>query len=91
MMAPKVQPLHAVVKNGRLELDEPTPLPEGQVFELVAIDKPIDKPIDDATDELDDEERARLHASIDRGLADREAGRTVPASEVIEMLQTRSR
>ena len=78
----KAEPLHAVVKNGRLELDEPTPLPEGQVFELV----PVEKPIDDATDDLDDEERARLHASIDRGLADIQAGRVTDIDDVLNEL-----
>jgi hypothetical protein len=80
-------PLRAVVKNGRLVLDEPTDLLEGEVVELV----PADAPLDDATDHLDDEERARLHAAIDRGLADIEAGRTVPAEAVIEMLRARGR
>ena len=80
-------PLRAVVKNGRLVLDEPTDLPEGEVVELV----PADAYLDDATDDLDDEERARLHAAIDRGLADIEAGRTVPAEDVIEMLRARGR
>ena len=83
-----MQPLKATVRNGKLVVDEtPTDLPEGTEVELVLVEKPID----DATDDLDEEERARLHASIDRGLADMEAGRTVPASEVIEMLRARSR
>jgi hypothetical protein len=33
-------PLEARVKNGRLVLDEPTDLPEGDVVELVPRDEP---------------------------------------------------
>ena len=51
--------------------------------------------VDDALaaggDMLDDEERARLHASIERGLADVQAGRTVEASVVLERLRSRAR
>lgn len=49
-----VQPLRAHVKNGRLVLDEPTDLPEGEVVELVPLD----------ADQMDDEERAALDASL---------------------------
>ncbi len=83
----KAEPLRAVVKNGRLILDEPTDLPEGEVVNLV----PVEVPLDDGTDDLDDEERARLHAALDRGLADIEAGRTVPAEQVLEKLRARGR
>jgi hypothetical protein len=34
-----MQPLHALVKNGRLTLDEPTTLPEGQVVALLPFDE----------------------------------------------------
>jgi hypothetical protein len=83
----KSNPLQAVVRNGRLVLDEPTDLPEGEVVELV----PVHAHLNDETDELDDEERARLHAAIDRGLADIQAGRTVDARGVIEKLRARGR
>lgn len=63
----------ARVHNGRLVLNEPTTLPEGTELELAPAD---------AGDELDDAERARLHASLERGLADAKAGRTIPASEL---------
>jgi len=33
-----MQPLKAHVKNGRLVLDEPTDLPEGEEIELVPLD-----------------------------------------------------
>jgi hypothetical protein len=34
-----MQPLRAHVQNGRLLLDEPTSLPEGEVVELVPLDE----------------------------------------------------
>ena len=73
----KAEPLHAVVKNGRLVLDEPTDLPEGTELELI---------VADGGDDLDDEERARMHASIGRGLADIEAGRVTDIDEVLSEL-----
>jgi hypothetical protein len=34
-----MQPLHAIVKNGRLVLDEPTDLPDGQVVLLLPLEE----------------------------------------------------
>ena len=34
-----MQPLHAVVKNGRLTLDTPSDLPEGQVVVLLPLEE----------------------------------------------------
>ena len=65
MQARKVQ-----VKNGRLVLDEPTDLPEGAEVEILLIDY-----------ELTAEERAELHASLDRALEDSDAGRGINAWE----------
>jgi hypothetical protein len=81
-----MQPLKAHVHNGRLVLDEPTDLPEGEVIELV----PVDDVLAGGGDYLDDEERERLHKSIDRGLADVKAGRTVDARVVIDRLRARA-
>ena len=67
----------ARVQNGRLVLDEPTPLPEGSVGELKVIDG----------DNLDDEERGRLHASIEEGLEDADAGRVISADESLRDLR----
>jgi hypothetical protein len=72
--------MKAVVKNGRLVLDEPTKLPEGTVLFLS---------VGDGTDDLDDEERARLHACLERGIAQMRKGRTVPAEAVLEKLRRR--
>jgi hypothetical protein len=81
-----MQPLKAHVRKGRLVLDEPTDLPEGEVVELV----PVDDVLASGGDYLDDEERERLHASIERGLEDVKAGRTVDARQVIERLRARA-
>ncbi len=81
--------MHAVkahVKNGRLMVDEPTDLPEGEVIELV----PLDEVLANGGDYLDDEERAALHESIREGLEDMKAGRTHDANEVIDELRHRS-
>ena len=73
-----MQPLKAIVRNGKLVVDEtPTDLPEGTELELVVADQ---------GDDLDDEERARLHASIDRGLADIKAGRVTDIDDVLNEL-----
>ncbi len=81
-----MQPLKAHVKNGRLLLDEPTELPEGEVIELV----PLDDVLANGGDYLDDEDRERLHQSIERGLEDVKAGRTVDARQAIEALRARA-
>lgn len=75
----------AQVRNGRLVLDEPTDLPEGEVVELAPVD-PFAY-LDD-TDELDDEERAALRASLRRGIEEMLAGRLHDADDVIrEMME----
>jgi hypothetical protein len=61
------------VRNGRLVLDEPTDLPDGAEVEILVID-----------DELTAEERAELHASLDRALEDSDAGRGMDAWEYLE-------
>jgi hypothetical protein len=58
----------AVVHGGRIVIDELTDLPEGAV---------VDVTIDD--DGLDAEERAALHAALDRALDDAEANRSTDA------------
>ncbi|HEX7840636.1 MAG TPA: hypothetical protein VF469_24325 [Kofleriaceae bacterium] len=73
MYAVKVQ-----VKNGRLVFDEPTDLPDGAEVEVVVID-----------DELSLDERAALHASLDRALDDSEAGRGMDAAEYLRQYRTR--
>lgn len=74
--------LTAKVRNGRLVLDEPTDLPEGAEVPLQLVDP----------DDLTDEERAELHASLERGLADLDSGRVVDHARIKEVLRaTRAR
>jgi hypothetical protein len=64
-----VEPLKAKVRNGRIILDEPADLPEGEV-DLV----PLDEVFARGGDFLDKEERAALHRSVDQGIEDFERG-----------------
>jgi hypothetical protein len=61
------RPLIARVKNGRLVLDEPTDLPEGEELYLVPMD-------DDIDDLLDDEESQALHRELEASVAEEDAG-----------------
>jgi hypothetical protein len=78
--------LKAQVRGGRLVLDEPTDLAEGEEVELV----PLDEVLASGGDYLDDEERERLHRAIDRGLEDGRAGRTTDARQVMANLRKRA-
>lgn len=73
-----MQALKVLVKNGRLVVDEPTDLPDGAEVEIVVID-----------DKLTTEERAELHASLDRALDDSEAGEGMDATEYLEQYRVR--
>jgi hypothetical protein len=73
-----MQALKAVVKNGRLVLDEPSKLPEGTEVELLSID-----------DAIDPDERARLLQSIEEGYADIERGEHVDAFEFVARLRAK--
>jgi predicted DNA-binding antitoxin AbrB/MazE fold protein len=73
-----MQALKVEVKNGRLKLDEPTDLPDGAEVEIVVID-----------DQLTTEERAELHASLDRALDDSEAGRSMDAGDFLKQHRER--
>lgn len=75
--------LKAHVKNGRLVLDEPTDLPEGEVVELV----PVDEVLASGGDYLDDEERERLHGSIREGIEQMKAGQLIDADEALAQLR----
>ena len=70
--------LKARVKDGRLVLDEPTDLPEGTEVTLTVAD-----------DDLDDGERARLHAALERSIAQANQGKLVDANVVIARLLAR--
>jgi hypothetical protein len=73
-MLRRLQALKAVVKNGRLVLDAPTDLPEGEEVELAVVQ-----------DDDDPELLAELEASAE----DERAGRLVDMKDVIARLGTR--
>jgi hypothetical protein len=73
-----MQALRVQAKNGRLMLDAPTDLPDGAEVDVVVID-----------DDLSADERAELHASLDRALDDSEAGRGVDAAEYLRRYRAR--
>jgi hypothetical protein len=75
--------LKAHVKNGRLVLDEPTDLPEGDVVELV----PVDEVLASGGDYLDDQDRERLHESIREGIEQMKAGQLIDADEALAELR----
>ena len=78
-----MQPLKAHVLKGRLVLDEPTNLPEGEEVELV----PLDEVLARGGDYLDDEERAALHRELEASIAEAEAGQVVDFDEVLAELR----
>lgn len=73
-------PLKACVKNGRLVLDVPTDLPEGEEVELT---------LHDPGDELDDAQRAELHRELRASLAEANAGELIDGDEVIAEIRAR--
>jgi hypothetical protein len=72
-----MQPLKARVHNGRLVLDEPTDLPEGEVVYLQAVD----------VDEMSDEEREALHESIRESIEQMNRGQLIDADEALARLR----
>ena len=74
-----MQAMKARVKNGRLVLDEPTDLPEGEEVDLV----PLDDVLANGGDHLDDEERKRLHESLREGIRQMKAGETIDGDEAM--------
>lgn len=71
------QPLKAHVRNGRLVLDEPTDLPEGEVVELVPV----------VDDDLDDDDRAALHESLAESIEQMERGELIDGEEALAQLR----
>jgi hypothetical protein len=77
--------LTARVQNGRLVLDEPTDLPEGEVVELEIVS-------DDWANEdsWSPAARKRLETALSRGSADVASGRTADARAFLSKLPERS-
>lgn len=73
-----MQPLKAHVKKGRLVLDEPTDLPEGEVVYLHPLEAEVGQ-----DDGLDDEERAALMKALDNGIVAARNGEHIDADEFI--------
>jgi hypothetical protein len=78
-----MQSMKARVHNGRLVLDEPTELPEGDVVELVRVDEVF---ADDG-DDLDDDQRERLHEALRESFEQMKAGQTIDAAEALAELR----
>jgi hypothetical protein len=66
-----MQPLKAIVKNGRIVVDEPTDLPEGEVVYL----QPVE------ADDMSDEERQASHESIRESIDQMNRGQLIDADE----------
>ena len=71
--------LKAHVKNGQLVLDEPAELPEGMKVRVQLYNP--------EGDDLNDEDRAALHRSLERGIAQADAGQLIDADEVLTELE----
>lgn len=75
--------LKAHVHHGRLVLDEPTDLRDGEVVELVALEDVLAN----GGDHLDAEERARLHEALRESIAQMKSGDTVDAADALAQLR----
>jgi hypothetical protein len=79
-----MQPLKARVHHGRLVLDEPTDLPEGEVVYLHPVE-----PAAGREDGFTDEERDRLSKALDEGMAAHRRGEHTDAEEFVNELLAR--
>ncbi len=75
-------PLKAHVKDGRLVLDEPTDLPEGEVVYLHPVEAQVE------ADGFDEQERAALRAALEEGIAAAKRGEHVDVGDFIAELLT---
>jgi hypothetical protein len=72
-----MQVLKAHVQSGRITLDEPTDLPDGDIYLVPA----------DALDDLDEEERAALHETLAESVEQMKAGKLIDADEALAKLR----
>jgi len=77
--------LKAVVRQGRVVVDERVDYPEGTELDLEVIESDDDFDEDD----LDEEDQAALSASIERGLENIRQGKTRPVEEFLAELRKR--
>jgi len=75
----------AQVRNGRLRLDEPTDLPEGEIVELVPVDALA--VLADDSDELDAEERIALDLDLEGSFVAEQAGQLIDLDAAIADLR----
>jgi predicted transcriptional regulator len=68
------------VEGGRIVLDEKVALPEGAQVEVALLDD---------EDDLSVDERAKIEAAIDVGLAEADRGEGIPVEDVLEYLRKR--
>ena len=78
-----MQAVKAIVRNGRLVVNEPTDRAEGEVVELV----PLDEVLASGGDYLDEEERAALHRELEASVIEAEAGDLIDADQVLAELR----
>jgi hypothetical protein len=81
-MASMTLTLRGHVAKGRIVVDEPVDLPDGTVVQVEVVND---------SDQLDDEDRARLHAAIERGQDEIDRGEGIPAEQLIAELRTKRR
>ena len=72
-----MHPLKAHVHNGRLVLDVPTDLPEGEIVFLVPADG----------DDMDDDERAAPHESLQESIRQMKQGQLIDADMALAELR----
>ena len=84
-----MQVLKAHVRNGRLVLDEPTDLPEGDIVYL----QPLAGIVHVGDDDLDltEEEQAELHRELELSIAEADSGDTEDFAKVLADLRQRHR
>jgi hypothetical protein len=74
-----MQPLKARVKNGRLLLDEPTDLPDGEVVYLQQVDRFVVV----SGEEMDARERDALNQELEASIAEADRSDTEDFSSVL--------
>ena len=81
MHAPKIR-----VENGRIQLDEPTDLPNGTELYLVPAEQ-LEDVVLLQDDGFDDDERKQLLHAIDESLAEADAGKVEDFSKLIAAMR----
>jgi hypothetical protein len=71
----------AIVRKGRLVLDEPVDLPDGTLLELISVDH--------GSDPLDAEERAELAQAMETSFVEENAGELIDAADTIADLKSK--